>query len=304
MMGDFNANNPDADQYDLQNRGILLMRDRKPFGSLLWAVLLVVAATLGFNGCGDVNDVESPAPPPATLKITSGSPLPSGSIGIAYSTTLAASGGNPGYTWSRVASSPTLPNGLNLSPAGVISGTPTTIQTVTPKFRVVDTSTPTPQAVEKDLTIAINAVPQPSITAPPLLPNGIVGMAYSATLTAAGGTPPYTTWLVTPALPAGLILTPAGTTATISWYTNGPEQSHTHVLRHRFLFADASDRYKGLHADYHSGATAINNPDKLTASWHGNCSLSNNDAGRFGRHTTLYVVHYCRRSHSQRLAWN
>ncbi len=33
------------------------MRDRKPFGSLLWAVLLVVAATFGFNGCGNVNDV-------------------------------------------------------------------------------------------------------------------------------------------------------------------------------------------------------------------------------------------------------
>ena len=33
------------------------MRDYKPFGSLLWAVLLVVAATIGFNGCGNVNDV-------------------------------------------------------------------------------------------------------------------------------------------------------------------------------------------------------------------------------------------------------
>ena len=64
MMGDFNANNPDTDQYDLQNRGILLMRDRKPFGSLLWAVLLVFAATFGLNGCGNVNDVASTTPPP------------------------------------------------------------------------------------------------------------------------------------------------------------------------------------------------------------------------------------------------
>ena len=46
--------------HDLQNRGSLLMRDRKPFGSLLWAVLLVVAATFGFNGCGNVNDVAHP----------------------------------------------------------------------------------------------------------------------------------------------------------------------------------------------------------------------------------------------------
>ena len=36
------------------------MRDRKPFESLLWAVLLVVAATFGFNVCGNVNDVSVP----------------------------------------------------------------------------------------------------------------------------------------------------------------------------------------------------------------------------------------------------
>ncbi|MEO5630455.1 MAG: PKD domain-containing protein [Nitrospiraceae bacterium] len=36
------------------------MHDRKPFGSLLWAVLLVVAVTFGFNGCGNVNDVAVP----------------------------------------------------------------------------------------------------------------------------------------------------------------------------------------------------------------------------------------------------
>ena len=44
--------------HNVQNRESLLMRDRKPFGSLLWAVLFVVAATFGFNGCGNVNDVE------------------------------------------------------------------------------------------------------------------------------------------------------------------------------------------------------------------------------------------------------
>jgi len=49
------------------------------------------------------------------------------------------------------------------------------------------------------------------------LPNGEVGVAYNATLTAAGGTPPYT-WLLGgglalpgSGLPAGLTLTAAGT---------------------------------------------------------------------------------------------
>lgn len=204
---------------------------------MMWTVLFSLLATLALSACGDTNNVSAPPAPaePGPLRITSTSPLPNGSIGIPYSTTLAASGGNPGYTWSRVASSPALPNGLNLSQAGVISGTPTTIQTVTPKFRVVDTSTPTPQAVEKDLTIAINAVPQPSISNPPSLPSGVIGTDYNATLTAAGGTPPYTTWTVNPPLPSPLIFTPAGATATISGTPTSPSNTtHTFSVKDSF----------------------------------------------------------------------
>ena len=51
------TNNRAADHHNVQNRESLLMRDRKPAGNMLWAVLLVVAATFGFNGCGNVNDV-------------------------------------------------------------------------------------------------------------------------------------------------------------------------------------------------------------------------------------------------------
>jgi len=42
---------------------------------------------------------------------------------VAYSQTLTASGGNAPYTWSIVGG--TMPDGLNLSPDGVLSGTPT-----------------------------------------------------------------------------------------------------------------------------------------------------------------------------------
>lgn len=195
---------------------------------------VIAAIALTLYGCNDVSSVSAPPPGPTGLAIASGSPLPSGSIGIPYSTTLAASGGNPGYTWSLASGSPALPNGLNLSPAGVISGTPTTIQTVTPKFRVVDTSTPTPQGAEKDLTISINAVPQPSISLPALLPNGIVGQVYPLTqLTATGGTPPYTTWSVNPALPNGLTFSTA--TGTISGTpTVSSNQSHTFSVTDSF----------------------------------------------------------------------
>ncbi|MDF0644119.1 MAG: putative Ig domain-containing protein [Nitrospira sp.] len=196
-------------------------------------VLLVFHLSI-VTACNDVSTAPEPPPGPTALAIQSGSPLPSGSIGIRYSTTLAASGGNPAYSWSLVGGSPSLPNGLSLSSTGVISGTPTTIQTVTSKFQVVDSSTPTPQVAQQTLTISINAVPQPTISAPATLANGIVGRPYPQTqLTASGGTPPYTGWTVTPALPSGLVFNTA--TGTISGTPSAPSnQSHTFTVTDSF----------------------------------------------------------------------
>jgi len=59
------------------------------------------------------------APPPT---ITTASPLPTGTVGTPYSKTLTASGGATPYAWSLAAGS--LPSGLSLASAGVISGTP------------------------------------------------------------------------------------------------------------------------------------------------------------------------------------
>src|SRR6185437_7869980 len=59
---------------------------------------------------------------PATLKIIAG-PMPSGQVGSTYAVSMSANGGTPGYTWSIASGS--LPAGLALSSAGVISGSPT-----------------------------------------------------------------------------------------------------------------------------------------------------------------------------------
>ena len=60
---------------------------------------------------------------PATLSITTSSPLPNGQTGVPYSQTLAATGGTPGYTWWQPSGS--LPTGLTLYSNGTLSGTPT-----------------------------------------------------------------------------------------------------------------------------------------------------------------------------------
>lgn len=70
------------------------------------------------------------------LGISSTSPRPSGIPGAPYTDTLIAFNGTPPYTWTISAGS--LPDGLSLSSDGIISGTPTTIQTSNFTARVTD----------------------------------------------------------------------------------------------------------------------------------------------------------------------
>jgi hypothetical protein len=77
-----------------------------------------------------------------------------GSPGTAYTATLSATGGVAPYTWSIA--SGTLPTGLSLnSSTGVISGTPTTLQTNNVVFTVTDSATPTNQNVNGTVPVVI-----------------------------------------------------------------------------------------------------------------------------------------------------
>ena len=151
---------------------------------------------------------------PATLAVTTTS-LPGGTAAAAYpSTTLQASGGVSPYTWA-LASGTTLPAGLNLSPAGALSGTPSTAGSYPVTFMVTDSFTP-PDTAKASFTLTIVAgggsSPPPTLTlAPTTLPNATLNTAYSATLTASGGTAPYSFNLANgTTLPAGLTLSTAG----------------------------------------------------------------------------------------------
>ena len=143
----------------------------------------------------------------AAVTITTTSPLPTGEVGVAYTTTVAATGGVTPYTWSVSAG---LPPGLGLNTStGVISGTPTTTGTYTFTVTVTDSLGGT-----DSVTFTLTIVAHVTITTTSPLPTGEVSVPYSDTLTATGGATPYT-WAVTAGtLPAGLTLN--ATTGVIS----------------------------------------------------------------------------------------
>ena len=138
----------------------------------------------------------------ASLVISTSS-LPSGQTGVAYSSTLAATGGVSPYTWSLA--SGTLPAGLTLSAStGAITGTPSAAVASTPlTFKVTDSSSP---ALTQTANLTLTVSPVSLVIATSSLPNGQTGVAYSSTLAATGGVTPYTWSLTSGTLPASLTL--------------------------------------------------------------------------------------------------
>ncbi len=131
--------------------------------------------------------------------------LPSGSVNAAYSQSLAASGGTVPYSnWT--VSTGALPAGLTLSSAGLLSGTPTKTGASSFKVTVADSAKGSATA---SLTLTITAAL--AISTSTTLTAGKANVAYTDTLAATGGTPPYSGGLSSGgAVPQGLKLSPAG----------------------------------------------------------------------------------------------
>ena len=144
--------------------------------------------------------------PQGTPIVATTSPLPAGNATVAYTDTLTATGGAAPLSWTLVSGS--LPAGLNLSTSGVISGTPTTTGGTSFTVQVTDSNGLSSTAA---LSLTINAAPQPpTIATTSPLPVAKVGSAYSQTLSASGGTAPYTWSVASGALPPTLSLSTSG----------------------------------------------------------------------------------------------
>ncbi|HOX19538.1 MAG TPA: hypothetical protein PLI70_01300 [Gemmatimonadales bacterium] len=159
------------------------------------APLAFVPATAAFSATA----VQLTAPEITTVS------LPDGQQTVVYGpATLTATGGTGSYTWALAPGS-SLPAGLALSAAGVVSGTPTASGSFTFTVRVNSG----PLSADKAFTVNILPAPVVVTTGSPL-PAATVGVAYSQTFQATGGTGGYSWSQVDGALPAGLGLSAAG----------------------------------------------------------------------------------------------
>ncbi|NTX07505.1 putative Ig domain-containing protein [Myxococcus sp. CA040A] len=119
-------------------------------------------------------------------------------LGDAYSAPLAVSGGSPPYAWSL--SSGDLPSGLRLGAQGLLSGSPVASGSFTFTVHVQDASG---AASSQQLTLSVLAPPTFSTAS---LSLGVVGLPYSAALSASGGLAPLSLHVTSGALPPGLQL--------------------------------------------------------------------------------------------------
>lgn len=145
-----------------------------------------------------------------------------GSVGTAYSGTLTATGGTAPYTWVI----DNLPKGLTTAGANTstvsVMGTPTTAGNYAVAITLTDAATNTAKA---SITIEISSPVGLSITGS-LPATGTVGAAYSGSLTATGGTEPYT-WAVS-GLPPGV--TDSGLNSATVSVTGAPTSATTYIV--------------------------------------------------------------------------
>jgi heme exporter protein D len=145
------------------------------------------------------------------LTISTTSPLPSGTDGVAYAQQFNATGGAAPYTWSATG----LPTGWAMNASGLLSASAANVVAGTYNFTVTVTDSASPAAQDSDpFSVTINAPPALNITTATLA-NGSVGAPYAATITAQNGSGGYTWAIVSGSLPPGITGIPGSGTPSI-----------------------------------------------------------------------------------------
>jgi serine/threonine-protein kinase len=139
-----------------------------------------------------------------TMTVTSSAPA-TATVGTAYSGTVTVTGGNGTYTWAAVTGQPARLTAKASGATLTISGTPTAVGAATATVSVSDTETAKKTATAT-VTITVSA---PTLTiSTGSLPGGQVGVAYSGSVTATGGSGTIT--YSASGLPAGLSMSSGG----------------------------------------------------------------------------------------------
>jgi hypothetical protein len=205
-----------------------MLRMMFPHQRVLAGLSALLASLVLVGSCSGVGSGSSSSTP---LAVTTAA-LPNGQVNAAYSSMLTASGGTVPYTWELV--SGTLPAGLTLDTAtGEISGTPMVSANAAALAVAVKDSASPAQTSTANLSLTVVAFGLTITTK--FLPDGQVGSPYSTTLSAAGGTAPYTWQLTSGALPAGLKLDAA--TGVVS----GVPTANSNAIPLTFTLTDAAN---------------------------------------------------------------
>ena len=122
---------------------------------------------------------------PASALVITTIVAPNAQLDVPYTLQLQAVGGTGALTWNVAG----LPPGLSFTPAGLISGIPIALGMFNATITVTDSGTP-PQQATRPLSILVSTL-TPFTIAQIQPPGGTVGLAFSYTPTASGGTPPY-----------------------------------------------------------------------------------------------------------------
>lgn len=138
---------------------------------------------------------------------------PRGKVAVAYTGSIAASGGTGPYTYSLISGA--LPLGVSFGSNGSFSGTPRSDGSYPMVIRATDSSSGTGAPFFRDFNVELDVDPPTIVISPTAIGTMNVGQAFTVALSATGGVAPYTWSLSSGGLPPGVSLNSGGT-------VNGP----------------------------------------------------------------------------------